>query len=52
MKKEIKNFEEIEEVEECHLFKAAFFALLFEVIGFMAICGLYNIIVTVINHVF
>lgn len=51
MKKEIKDFEEIEEVEECHLFKATFFALLFEALGIMVIWGLIKIAM-VICHVF
>lgn len=44
-----KEMKEIEEQEECHLFKGAFFALLFEGLGIMVIWGLIKIAMVIFN---
>ena len=44
-----KEMKEIEEQEECHLFKGTFFALLFEGLGIIVIWGLIKIAMVIFN---
>ena len=44
-----EKMKEIEEQEECHLFKGTFFALLFEGLGIMVIWGLIKIVTVIFN---
>lgn len=48
MMKDENKFNQVEEVEEPHLFKGMFFALLFEAFGIMVIWGLIKILMVLV----